>query len=215
MSAALKMRVPSGIRNREAILVERISAYKYIYEYSVIVKRTKIYIATFHYDLVILMKAWGIPVVLAVFLAGFLCGNVVVSQAADLSYPLYWFGYSQERASPSNWVAEESIHVYQDRIVIDLEDAYWAKFVNTNSMDPLLDEESNALQIKPASPSQIRVGDIITYSLGDSAVIHRVIETGVDESGWFAITKGDNNAYADPAKVRFDQVERVLVAIIY
>ncbi len=121
-----------------------------------------------------------------------------------------------ELASPSDWIKEEDITVYGDRVVIDLPNAKWAKFTNTNSMDPLFDETSHALEIVPTSPNQIRAGDIISYKspLVSAPVIHRVIQIGNDGQ-WYALTKGDNNSEQDPRKVRFEQVQRVLVAIIY
>jgi uncharacterized protein (UPF0248 family) len=46
-------------------------------------------------------------------------------------------------------------------------------------------------------------------------IIHRVVKIGQDSEGWYAILKGDNLSQEDPEKVRFDQVQRVVVAIIY
>jgi Fe-S-cluster formation regulator IscX/YfhJ len=42
-----------------------------------------------------------------------------------------------------------------------------------------------------------------------------VIETGEDSNGWYAIFKGDNNPIRDPSKVRFSQIRRIVVAVIY
>ena len=123
----------------------------------------------------------------------------------------------QDVPSPGDWVKEEQIKVYKDRIVIDLADAQWAKFTDTNSMDPVIDAGSNAIHIVPKHAEQIHVGDIISYKpLGmDKIVIHRVIVVGEDENGVFYKVKGDNNPSVDPGKVRFHQVQRVLVGIIY
>jgi hypothetical protein len=33
--------------------------------------------------------------------------------------------------------------------------------------------------------------------------------------GWYAIMKGDNLSYSDPGKIRFDQVQRVVIGILY
>jgi hypothetical protein len=151
------------------------------------------------------------------FLSGFISGGLALApEGASIANPFKSFiGVSPERPSPSNWVVEDSINVYDDRVVIFIDDPYWSKFLDTNSMDPLLDIDSNAIQIKPSSPSRIQVGDVISYSSEFGIIIHRVIETGTDGDGWYAIVKGDNNAYSDPDKVRFEQVERVLVAVIY
>jgi hypothetical protein len=84
-------------------------------------------------------------------------------------------------------------------------------------MDPVLDASANGIEIIPESEADIHVGDIVSYqsSSVEGTVIHRVVELGNDEEGWYAIMKGDNNQFADPGKVRFDQIKRVLVAVIY
>ncbi|MBD3310805.1 hypothetical protein GF351_06320 [Candidatus Woesearchaeota archaeon] len=121
-----------------------------------------------------------------------------------------------ERESPSDWVKQEKIHVYDDRVVIDLENPEWAAFTDTNSMDPVIDEHANAIQLRPSSPVQLKVGDIISYdsAYAEGTIIHRIIEIGHDGE-WFCRVKGDNNPLSDPGKVRFDQIKRVLVAVIY
>jgi len=122
-----------------------------------------------------------------------------------------------ERISPNDIIAEEQIHVYSDRIVIEVDNPQWATFTDTNSMDPLIDIGSNALQIIPVDEAQIDIGDIISFEPeNDSGVIiHRVVETGYDKDGWYAITKGDNNPTKDPGKIRFNQVKKLLIGIIY
>ncbi|MBU1111305.1 MAG: signal peptidase I [Nanoarchaeota archaeon] len=122
-----------------------------------------------------------------------------------------------EQASPGDRIKEDQIKVYEDRVVIQIANAKWAGFTDTNSMDPLLDEESNAIQVIPESADEIQVGDIITYesSLFDGMVIHRVILIGEDEEGTYFIAKGDNNPDPDPEKIRFNQIRRILVGILY
>ncbi len=129
--------------------------------------------------------------------------------------PFYKEDFPEEKLSPGDKIKEEQIHVYNNKVVIDLKDAEWASFTNTNSMDPVFDAEANAIEIKPKSLDEIDVGDIISYSTSNGIIIHRVIEIGEDEQGWYAITKGDNNPIPDPYKVRFDDVKRIVVAIIY
>ena len=122
-----------------------------------------------------------------------------------------------ERLSPQDNLTEEQIHVYQDRVVIDLEGASWSRFTNTNSMDPVFDTGANGLEKAVDKPSDLSVGDIISFKHedADGIMIHRIIETGNDDQGWYAITKGDNNPKADPGLVRFNQVQSVLVGVLY
>ncbi len=125
------------------------------------------------------------------------------------------FERATERISPFDWIKENEIHVYNDKVVIDLENPEWASFTDTNSMDPVLDETANAIEIVPKSPEDIHIGDIVSYSTGKDTVIHRVIGKGKDSKGVFFIIKGDNNPNRDPEKVRFEHIKRVVVAIIY
>jgi len=122
---------------------------------------------------------------------------------------------TSEQASPTDRVKESQIFVYPHEVVINIENAVWSTFTDTNSMDPVLDAGANAIQIVPKSQTEIQVGDIISYDTHIGTVIHRVIAIGQDEEGWYAIAKGDNNPEPDPFKVRFEKIKRVVVAIIY
>lgn len=124
-----------------------------------------------------------------------------------------------ERPSPADRLTTAHVNVNSNRVVIDgikgrrFETAI---FTDTNSMDPLIDEDTQAIQIIPLSPDEIKVGDVISYDAGKfGIIIHRVIEIGNDEQGWYARVKGDNNASPDPLKVRFPMIKRVLVGVLY
>ncbi|HIG92805.1 TPA: hypothetical protein HA242_04315 [Candidatus Woesearchaeota archaeon] len=128
--------------------------------------------------------------------------------------PLSFFT-SPEINSPGDWVKDEQIKVYTDKVVLDVRNATWVGFTNTNSMDPFLDQGANALEIVPEDPYSIKAGDIISYQSRYGVIIHRVIEQGEDEEGVYYMVKGDNNTSKDPLKVRFEDVKGVLVAVIY
>jgi len=154
--------------------------------------------------------------VLFAFMLG-LIFNDAYSELSSVERPLSLFQDGVEKDSPGDWIKEDQIKVYNDRIIIDLKDAEWASFMDTNSMDPVLDETANAIQIIPKSADDIHVGDIISYKsdYADGTIIHRIIKISSDEDGWYCIVKGDNNQSPDPGKIRFKQIKRVLVAIIY
>lgn len=133
---------------------------------------------------------------------------------ADQQIPFTFFG-GQENSSPSDWVKENQIQVYPQRVILNISGAQWAGFTNTNSMDPFIDETANAIEINPSNPDAIQVGDVIAYQTSYGVLIHRVIEKGVDEQGNYYIVKGDNNRFSDPFKVRFADVKGVVVAVIY
>lgn len=122
-----------------------------------------------------------------------------------------------ELQSPQDHIPEDKIHVFNNKVIIDIEEASWSKFTNTNSMDPIIDIGANGLELKPSSTSQIKSGDIISYRPEGKSnlVIHRVIATSHDNNGWYAKTKGDNNPTVDPGKVRFSQIHGILIGVIY
>ena len=157
--------------------------------------------------------------IVSVFLVGWLSNSLVSNLSGfDLEKPLsFSFLGPKEVNSPSNRIKKEQIHVYSDKIIIDLANAQWAQFTDTNSMDPVLDIEANSFEIIPSSTDDIHVGDIISYKPESfkGLIVHRVVETGQDSKGWYVITKGDNLAKPDPEKVRFEQISGVLVGIIY
>jgi hypothetical protein len=87
-------------------------------------------------------------------------------------------------------------------------------------MDAVLDETANSIEIIPKNISDIHIGDIICYEIlieeqNHSTIAHRVIDIDYDEQGWYATTKGDNAPYPDLEKVRFEQVQSIVIAIIY
>lgn len=117
--------------------------------------------------------------------------------------------------TPGDWIKQDQIKVYPNQIVLNVQDATWATFTPTGSMKPILDEKTNALEIKPSSPNDINLGDIIAYISPDGTIIHRVIEKNIDENGIYFLVKGDNNPSQDPTKVRFEDIKGVVIAIIY
>ncbi|MBN1175096.1 hypothetical protein JXA48_00475 [Candidatus Woesearchaeota archaeon] len=150
-----------------------------------------------------------------VFLAGFVTAGILfLAQSASATGSVVAY----DQYSPQNHVTEDQILVYKDRVVLDVPDVKWASIADTNSMDPFFDSGANVLQIIPQFPSDIAVGDVVSYSPQGSPakhIIHRVVYIGEDEEGLYFILKGDNNAVSDPGKVRFEQIDRVLIGVIY
>ncbi|MFT4261689.1 MAG: signal peptidase I [Candidatus Woesearchaeota archaeon] len=122
-----------------------------------------------------------------------------------------------EVASPSNYITQQDISVYRDRVIINAENIKWATFADTKSMLPTINKHSYALQIEPRCPEQIEVGDIISYTsnYATGIIIHRVVHKDEDNQGPYFILKGDNNPTNDPGKIRCDQIDRKVIAIIY
>jgi len=119
--------------------------------------------------------------------------------------------------TPSDRIKENQIEVYSNRVVLDIKDPEWAMFTATGSMEPVLNENSHAIEVVPKSEDEIQVGDIVAYKsqYAEGTIIHRVVYKGNDEDGTYFVLKGDNNPTSDPGRVRFSQIKRVVVAIIY
>ncbi len=118
--------------------------------------------------------------------------------------------------TPQSRIPEGSIILERNRIVMLVENPSLARFADTGSMLPLISHESKAIQVPPGNYSDILPGDIISFEDdAGSIIIHRVVETGFDENGWYAVTRGDNALAEDMERVRFGQVRRILVAVIY
>jgi len=148
------------------------------------------------------------------FIAGFMICSFLTS-----GYPVrYPFSFNDNAVlSPSDSISIDDIELYEDKLVINQEGLMYAKIENTHSMEPVLNHVSTSIEQKPTTPDDLAVGDIISYRLefSDKIIIHRIAAIGIDNEGWFAITKGDNNQEADSEKVRFNQIEGKVVGIIY
>ncbi|MEE9406276.1 MAG: S26 family signal peptidase [Candidatus Aenigmarchaeota archaeon] len=123
-------------------------------------------------------------------------------------------GMSPDLPSPSDHLDEGQISVFDNKVVIGIENVSWATFTDTNSMDPVLDEGANTLEIEPQSQESVKPGDIISYSYGNDVLIHRVVGTGEDDLGWYCLVKGDN-ANDSPATVRFQEINGIVIGILY
>lgn len=152
-----------------------------------------------------------------IFALGFLSSNIYAEINPQVQEQPLDDGRTDQRASPNDWIKENQILVYNNQVILNLKNAEWSKFTDTHSMEPVLSSRANAIQIRPKSADEIVVGDIISYEseYAEGIIIHRVIEKGIDDKGTYFIAKGDNNPSPDPGKIRFHQIKRVLVAIVY
>ncbi len=119
--------------------------------------------------------------------------------------------------APSDKIKEDKIRVLSDRVIIFVDKPQLAYFAPTGSMKPTFDEKSNAIEIIPKSSDDLKVGDIVSYKskITNEIIIHRIINITYDTHGWYCVVKGDNNPEPDNEKVRFNQIQRVVVGILY
>lgn len=147
------------------------------------------------------------------FITAFLLGLFFIS---GVEFPLFNnFSVSYNvNTSPSDYINEDSIKIYDDKIIIFVNDASLSRFASTGSMRPVLDMGSNGIRIKPKNENDINIGDIITFRDKGILVVHRVVNKGIDDKGVYFITKGDNNLVND-GKIRFKDIEYKTIAVIY
>ena len=132
----------------------------------------------------------------------------------DINFPI---SSNVQKMSVSNTLTQDNINVFRDRVVITIDNPKWAKIAPTNSMLPILNENTYVLQITPLCPKEVNVGDIVSYKPENSSkiIIHRVVHKDEDGEGPYFVLKGDNNPTNDPGKVRCSQIDRKLVGILY
>lgn len=121
----------------------------------------------------------------------------------------------EEKAVPFDHIKKEDIIVTQNRVIIKNNELAWAEYTDSGSMEPILSSSANGIEIRPETTSDLHVGDIISYQHDDKIIIHRIVKMGIDDDGWYVVTKGDNLLTEDPIKVRFENIQGLLVGIIY
>ena len=156
--------------------------------------------------------------VVLIVLVGILFGNMlnfylVYGVENPFSSEFLFYG-SPNVVAPSDIVSEKQIEILDDKIIINLEGASLSRYAATGSMRPVLDKGANGIRIKPKSPEEINVGDIITFREYSKLIVHRVIEKGEDSEGIYFITKGDNNNIVD-GKLRFEDIKYITIGVIW
>lgn len=165
------------------------------------------------------MKLFTILMTVLIFLFGWYASLVYSDLSFDFSRKEVPFASDKNNKefAPADRVKENQILVFDDKILINVEDASWSTYMNTNSMLPVIDKGANGLELVPKSEDEIQIGDIVAYesSYVNGLVVHRVIDISEDSKGKYFILKGDSNKEADPEKVRFSQIRYVLIGVIY
>jgi hypothetical protein len=122
---------------------------------------------------------------------------------------------SSSKPQPGDRVSYENIQTTNHDVDIEIENPVIVAVANTGSMLPTFGENANLIEIVPKSSSELKLGDIASYQNGNDVIVHRIVELGNDDQGWYAKFKGDNNPFNDPDKVRWSQMKRLVVGIIY
>lgn len=146
---------------------------------------------------------------LSIILIGFISSAFLMGLYLGLNYSDY------PKHAPSNYLNQSQIHLTNNSFCVDVENPSMTAYASTGSMIPTIDENTNGIRITPKNESEINVGDLITYIRDGDMIIHRVIKIGHDEEGWYAILLGDNNQGHIDGKVRFSNITKKTIALIY
>ncbi len=146
-----------------------------------------------------------IAIILAVLLFSILSLN---------NFSLTGFFSEEQINAPSKHINDGDISAEGDKVIINVKNPILTRYADSGSMAPFLGGGAIGIEIIPPSKEEIHIGDVITFRREGILIAHRVVEIGNDEMGTYFITKGDNNNAKD-GKVRFEQIESLLVGIIY
>ena len=159
------------------------------------------------------MKIKNILLIFCVFMLGFVSANLFSFDNQYLETP-FSTNVVYDNHAPNDFIDENQIRIYEDRIVIYIDDASLSEYADTGSMKPLLDKGANGIRIKPLNEEEIDVGDLISFRDGEKLIIHRVVKKGMDDEGIYFIPKGDNNNI-DDGKIRFENIEYITVGVLW
>jgi len=168
------------------------------------------------------MKIINTILTIIVFLLGFLSASLIyglvdsgyeVPLLKTLGLDTIGLGNFSTEA-PSDSINEDLIEIYEDKVVINVQDVSLSSYAPTGSMKPVFDEGANGLRVKVNSVDDVEVGDIISFRAEEQLIVHRVVEKGVDTEGVYFITKGDNNNVSD-GKIRIDDIEYKTIGVIW
>ena len=122
--------------------------------------------------------------------------------------------FEENKNSPSNTILDDSITANNTSVSFFVDNPLLVRYSDSGSMLPFIDKDSTGVFIRPKSENDINVGDIINFRKEGKLIVHRIVEKGQDNGGVYFITKGDNNNIYDE-KIRFEDIDSVLVAVIY
>ena len=149
-----------------------------------------------------------------IFLIGFLIASLLNYYFLYGLETPFLQNFTVKNNAPSDIIKENQIEILKDKVIIHVENPSISRYAPTGSMKPLLDKGANGIRIKPKTPEDVNIGDIVSFKNNNQLIVHRVVYKGFDEKGIYYITKGDNNSVVDGI-VRFEDIEYVTIAIIW
>ncbi|MEK6925920.1 MAG: hypothetical protein AABW50_01435 [Nanoarchaeota archaeon] len=124
------------------------------------------------------------------------------------------FSVSENNIYSYDFIKEDKIHSNFTGVFFEIGNATFSRFEDSGSMGSWLGEDATSVEFKPRTEEDVHIGDVISFKQEGIFIVHRVIEKGIDSEGVYFVTRGDNNFLSDE-KIRFSDIEGVLVAVIY
>lgn len=119
---------------------------------------------------------------------------------------------SREQISTGDRLNYSDFIYNSSRFCFDYETITVHEVIGTNSMDPVLDENTHTIQFKPKTIKDIQIGDIVSYHNDEiGLIVHRVVDMKNDSIK----ARGDNLLMDDVGWIPFEKVEGVVIGIIY
>ena len=97
-------------------------------------------------------------------------------------------------------------------VIIELKKPRLAAVWSSNSMERYIDSGHCLIEETEFTQDDIHIAQVIVHSGG---IVHSVYALGADIDGWFCRTWGDNNYEPDPQKVRFEDIEAIVVCPVW
>lgn len=146
-------------------------------------------------------------------------GLLILILIVAIVFSLYSFGItgfiiSEDSYYPHDFINNSYILNDNGRLTLNISNYSLVRFEGTGSMEPVFGEDSTGVGIRPQVLEDVHIGDIVTFKKNGIVIAHRVVDIGEDEEGIYFIVKGDRNDF-DDGKIRFSDIELVIVAIIY
>lgn len=85
--------------------------------------------------------------------------------------------------------------------------------IATGSMEPMI-MPGDVIILKKIDPSDVQIGDVITFRRDNILITHRVVDTIETDNTTLYVTKGDNNSSNDSNPVKPENIKGKLMTVI-
>lgn len=142
---------------------------------------------------------------------------------SEVEPPGSWFSddniFALTNSTPSFWETKIYIQRYGENQNNSIGKIFFRDSSDTGSMEPTMFGGNKLIVLKILNKDLIEPGDIIGFRAENRTIVHRVITKDYEWNGTaytpFFRTKGDHCMEMDPWKVKPDDIEGVVVGVLY